>query len=165
MVPDLDLQLQTAIKALGDNIKPAVDPDDKVAVEQLGIVMATLAMVRERLPSERRFIRRVLGDEIGVAVDVGAAVGNEAVFTDDIAAARRALADPELDTAELENIRSALTSRTVSVIAEAGAAGLDALTPVLLKGAKPPLERLRAWCIPSGFEPYASEIKALDSLI
>ena len=165
MVPDLDLQLQTAIKALGDNVKPAVDPDDKVAVEQLGIVMATLAMVRERLPSQRRFIRRLLEDEIALAVDVGDALGKGAILADDIAAARSALADPELDSAELAEIRSGLTSKTVSLIAQAGTAGLEALTPVVLKGAKPSLERLRAWCVPSGFEPYASEIKALDSLI
>ena len=60
MVPDIDLQLQVAIKALSDAIAPAVDPDDKMATEQLQLVIATLTMARERLPVERRMGRRLL---------------------------------------------------------------------------------------------------------
>jgi hypothetical protein len=165
MVPDLDLQLQTVMKALADNVKPAVDPADKVAIEQLGLVLATLAMVRDRLPVQRRFIRRLLEDEIALAEAVGRAVDQAGALAADIAAARNALADPELDAPELEEIRSGLTSVTVSVIAQAGAAGLEQLTSVVLQGTKPSLERLRAWCIPSGFEPYATQLKALEAVI
>lgn len=165
MVPDLDLQLQTAIKALSDNVKPAVDPADKVATEQLGLVIATLAMVRDRLPVQRRFVRRLLEDEIALAEAVGAATGRADAIAAEVAAARAALADPERDAPEIEEVRGELTGRTVSLISEAGAAGLEVLTPIILKGAKLPLERLRAWSIPSGFEPYAAQLKTLETLL
>src|SRR3546814_20887185 len=67
MVPSVDLQLQAAIKALSDTVGPAVDPADKVASEQLHLVIATLGMVRERLPAQRRFIRRLLDDAVAIA--------------------------------------------------------------------------------------------------
>src|SRR3546814_17918669 len=50
MIPDLDLQLQVVIKALKDTVMPAVDPAHRMAIEQLGLSIATLSMVRERLP-------------------------------------------------------------------------------------------------------------------
>src|SRR3546814_16465351 len=50
MIPDLDLQLQVVIKALQDTVMPAVDPAHRMAIEQLGLSIATLSMVRERLP-------------------------------------------------------------------------------------------------------------------
>src|SRR3546814_6371792 len=72
MVPSFDLQLQAAIKALSDTVGPAVDPADKVASEQLHLVIATLGMVRERLPAQRRFIRRLLEDAVAIAGAVNA---------------------------------------------------------------------------------------------
>src|SRR3546814_15487978 len=50
MIPDLDLQLQVVIKALKDTVMPAVDPAHRMAIEQLGLSLETLSMVRERLP-------------------------------------------------------------------------------------------------------------------
>src|SRR3546814_16452109 len=50
MIPDLVLQLQVGIKALKDTVMPAVDPAHRMAIEQLGLSIATLSMVRERLP-------------------------------------------------------------------------------------------------------------------
>src|SRR3546814_20596692 len=50
MIPDLDLQLQVVIQALKDTVMPAVDPAHRMAIEHLRLSIATLSMVRERLP-------------------------------------------------------------------------------------------------------------------
>src|SRR3546814_19527781 len=50
MIPDLDLQLQVVIKALKDTVMPAVDPAHRMAIEQLGLSIATISLVRARLP-------------------------------------------------------------------------------------------------------------------
>ena len=164
MVPSLDLQLQSAIKALSDTVSPAVDPADKMAAEQLHLVIATLSMVRERLPVQRRFIRRLLEDAVALAEAVNASE-NDGGLAEAVAAARASLADPEMEAHELEATRAELTSVTVRLIAAAGGEGLDRFGAAVARGSKVPLDRLRAWSILSGFEPDSSVIKPLDAMI
>src|SRR3546814_601910 len=99
MVPSVDLQLQAAIKALSDTVGPAVDPADKVASEQLHLVSATLGMVRERLPAQRRFIRRLLEDAVAIAGAVNASEQDDGL-AEAVVVARAALADPEMRSEE-----------------------------------------------------------------
>lgn len=164
MVPSLDLQLQASIKALTDAIRPAVDPADKVASEQIHLVLATLTMVRERLPVQRRFIRRLLEDaaELGEAVN---ASERHQGLTEAISTARLALRDPELEADELEAVRSTLTNISAEVVAGAGAGGLIRFGSKIARHSKTPLDRLRAWSISSGFEPDASAVNPLNELI
>lgn len=165
MVPDLDYQLQVSLKALSDNVTPAVDPLDAVAKEQLQLVIATLTMVRDRLPIQRRFIRRLLEDEVALAIDVAAAAADGAELRARADAAVAALADPELEASELEDIRADLAALTVGKIADAGEVGLAAIAPVVLRGTKAPLDRLRAWCAASGFESDPTAVKPIESLL
>src|SRR3546814_975658 len=124
MVPSVDLQLQAAIKALSDTVGPAVDPADKVASEQLHLVIATLGMVRERLPAQRRFIRRLLEDAVAIAGAVNASEQDDGL-AEAVVVARAALADPEMEAHELETVRANLTNLTANLIAAAGGEGLD----------------------------------------
>lgn len=165
MVPDLDFQLQVSLKALSDNVVPAVDPLDAVAREQLQLVIATLKMVRERLPIQRRFIRRLLEDEIALAIEVAKASGNGSELQARADAAVAALADPELEASELEDIRADLAALTVGKIANAGQGGLAAIAPIVLRSTKPPLDRLRAWCAASGFESDPTAVKPIETLL
>ena len=165
MVPDIDLQLQIVLKSLSDIVAPAVDPADKVASEQLQLVIATLKMVRDRVPLERRMARRLLEDEIGLADRIAAAGVDDRGLLDAVAAAKDVLADPECDTLDFDNARSVLTTRTVSVIAAAGSAGVESLALAVIGGTRVPLERLRAWCLPSGFEPDPGQVAALPAVL
>lgn len=165
MIPDIDLQLQIVLKSLSDIVAPAVDTTDKVASEQLQLVIATLKMVRDHVPLERRMVRRLLGDEIALADRIAATGVADRDLVDAVAVARDALGDPECDTVDLDHVRSVLTSRTVSVIAAAGARGVDSLAQAVIGGTKVPLDRLRAWCLPSGFEPDPAQVAALQSVL
>lgn|SRR3546814_284103 len=164
MVPSVDLQLQAAIKALSDTVGPAVDPADKVASEQLHLVIATLGMVRERLPAQRRFIRRLLEDAVAIAGAVNASEQDDGL-AEAVVVARAALADPEMEAHELETVRANLTNLTANLIAAAGGEGLDRFGLAVARGSKMPLDRLRAWSIMSGFEPNPSTVPALNTLI
>jgi hypothetical protein len=171
MVPDLDLQLQVAIKALVDNIVPAVDPANKVAVEQLYLTVATLTMVRNRVPLARRFTRRLLEDDLLMAEAVRELIASSditgaAALAQAVARGRDALADPEMDTHELENVRAHLTGTTVSaIVAAQGGAAAAALEKLVLNVANRPLARHRAWCLPAGFEPDPSQIEPIETLL
>jgi hypothetical protein len=50
MIISLDLQLRVVIKALREVVAPALDPANELAKEQLGLSIATLAVVQARLP-------------------------------------------------------------------------------------------------------------------
>lgn len=164
MVPDIDLQLQAAIKALTDVIGPAVNTDDKMASEQLHLVIATLRMARERLPVRRRFVRRLLEDAIELAETVNAE-GARPALAQQISEAREALHDPELEATEIEAIRGRLSAATAQIIADAGVEGLRVFGKDVARGSAVPVARLRAWSTPSGFEPQVDELATLDTLI
>lgn len=164
MVPSLDLQLQAALKALSDTVAPAIDPADKMATEQLHLVIATLGMVRERLPVQRRLIRRLLEDAIALAEQIDK-TEEDGALVEETVAARAALSDPELEAHELEAVRTRLTSIIVKLIASAGGEGLDRFGATVAKGSKMPLDRLRAWSAVSGFEPDPTAVKPLESLL
>ena len=53
-------QLQTVIKAMTDVILPAVDPNNKLAQEQAGLVIAILNLIAQRMP----LIYRYEGEEL-----------------------------------------------------------------------------------------------------
>lgn len=171
MVPDLDLQLQVAIKALIDNVVPAVDPANKMAVEQLQLTVATLTMVRSRLPLARRFTRRSLEDDIAMLRSLRGLIPVADIAPADalggaIARGQALLADPETDTDTLEDYRTILAEITVSAIKELqdgpAAAAVESL---VLNATRRSIERRRAWCLPSGFEPYPSCIPAIETLL
>lgn len=165
MVPDIDLQLQVSIKALCDAVSPAVDPADKIATEQLQLVIATLTMARERLPVERRMVRRLLEDDIALARRIAAVVTDDGFLSGSIADAQTALADPELGTSELAAIRSELTKNSASMIVAAGQDGISVLAPIVVDGSRASLARLRSWCEPSGFEPDPGQLMSLSGLL
>jgi hypothetical protein len=171
MVPDLDLQLQVTIKALTDNVMPAVDPANKMAVEQLHLTVATLTMVRSRLPIARRFTRRSLEDDIAMLDSLHglmpvADTAQADALANATARARTLLADPEADTNALEDYRTILAEITVSIIRElqSGPAAA-AVESLILDATRRSIERRRAWCLPSGFEPYPSRIPAIEALL
>jgi hypothetical protein len=164
MDPDLDLQLKVAMKALGDTIGPAIDPANKPALEQFGLVMATLGMVREHLPVQRRFVRRQLEDAIRLAGPLDAAAG-EGALASAIAAGKAVLADPEAEADAIEAHRGALNGQASAVIAGLDAAGLESVRAIVLDHARPGLERTRAWFAGAGFEAGATDVRPLDALL
>lgn len=49
MQPSIDLRLRTMMKALSDVVMPAIDPGNRVALEQAGIVLGSMDMLREQI--------------------------------------------------------------------------------------------------------------------
>ena len=169
MVPDFDLQLQAVLKALRDTVAPAVDPANKVAIEQLHLSMATIAMVRDRLPQARRFARRQLEDGLELARAVAAAAGRDPMIDRgplDTARASAQLNDAAADTQGFEAANAALTVETVAVInAAQNGTAIAAIDAAVLRYSAPAIERARAWCLSAGFEPDPTAIRPLAALL
>lgn len=169
MVPNLDLQLQVAIKALTDVVSPAVSPSNKMATEQLGLTIATLQMVRDRLPISRRFARRSLEDALVLAEAVLATddgIGGDRALASLVADVRVALEDPTCETDELEHLLAGINAGTCAVIAAAQDTPASRKIEIaVLNLSAGRIERGRSWCLPAGFEPNPEQIPPISSLI
>lgn len=171
MVPDFDLQLQAAIKALRETVAPAVDPANKVAMEQLHLSIATIAMVRDRLPLARRFARRQLEDTLDLARAVATAARADtaidlAGLDAAVAAGPALLADADADTEDFEATNATVTGATLTVInAAQTSAAIGAIDAAVLKASAPVFERARAWFLSAGFEPDPTAIRPLTALL
>lgn len=164
MVPDLDLQLQAVIKALTDTVMPAVDPAHRMAVEQLGLSIATLSMVRERLPLAG--LRE--WQELANAVALGKATIEETPSV----ALQKALG---AGAALLESVRPApgaraQAARTIltavsGAVCEAGDGEATALMRAVVEASRPALDLARAWGKSAGFEPDPDEVPEVADLL
>lgn len=159
MIPEIDVQLAAIAKSLADNVLPAVDPANAMAVEQLHLALATLGIVRQRLPDLHAFLRRDLADNCALARAIG-------VPAAEWQRAEAALATPGCGPQQIE--------REVRELKEAISARIDAVrgTPdegpvaaAVMAAQEPMILRLRAWAIGMGFEPDPGQIPDLSVLI
>lgn len=162
MVPDADLQLQVAIKALSEAVAPAIDPANRLAMEQLHLSIATLGLVRSGLPFQHRRARRELGDAAELAASIALA---GAPRPDLIDAARALLDDPAADEVVLDTLRRDLLEQIeAAVITASGTPAERAVAKATVTGSRAALDLARAWCQPAGFEVRES-VSPLDQLL
>jgi hypothetical protein len=167
MVPDIDLQLQAVIKALTDTVMPAIDPANKMAVEQAGLAVATLAMARSRLPLVRRLVRHGLDMAIATAEELLAAVPAAATgLAAPLDAARQALLDPARDTADIDTTLRALND-AIGALVDASSSDPDiaVIEAIILRRGKLVTDLGRAWTMPAGFEPNPASVPTIESLL
>lgn len=164
MVPDLDLQLQVVIKALRDTVMPAVDPAHRMAVEQLGLSIATLGMVRSRLP----LLNLREWQDLANAITLGRAVLADApsIAVNDAlkeAETLRELACPAPEA------RPAATRAILSAVSAAVKTADDQLAATLMRTvveySQPALDLARAWGKSAGFEPDPDQVPEVATLL
>lgn len=165
MVPDPDLQLKMVIKALSETVTPAVDPNNKVAQEQLHLSVATLGVLRSRLPMTRRYYRALAQDAVDLAQQLEQATGASSALGAAVDAVSNALADPALENEEIElargQLHEAITQHLDQIDENLKASARD----IVMEGSLNSIERQRAWFVGSGFEPNADRIPAIESVI
>lgn len=162
MVPDLELQIGVVIKALSDTVIPALDPSQKVAMEQLGLSIATLGMVRSHLPLEAAREWAALSHAHNLAASVNEALA-ERCLTDPLDAAKSLLAEGNPPPgARKEATRHLLAA--VSQIAREESTP-QAVLKLIVERSKASTDLVRAWSIGSGFEPDPDQVPAIEELL
>ncbi len=165
MVPDPDLQLQMVIKALSETVSTAVDPDNKVAQEQLHLSIATLGMMRSRLPMTRRFYRALAQDALTLAKDLEEKTGQSGTLTQAMNDVGQALTDPGIENEAIEQSRARLHEAITDHLAQIDKSLGTVARDIVMQGSLGSIERQRAWFVESGFEPNADRIPAISELI
>jgi hypothetical protein len=166
MVPDADLQLQVVIKALQETVAPALDGTNRLAVEQMHLSIATLTMLKSRLPLLHGAARQELANAVTLATAASSASGGAARdgLYAAVESAQGALGDSAIATSELAVRKSELLAATSTFIEAHGAMTVDLLRAVVT-ASKPQFDLARAWCIGAGFEPDPQEVPPLDTLL
>jgi hypothetical protein len=159
MIPEIDVQLAAVAKSLADNVMPAVDPANAMAIEQLHLTLATLAIVRQRLPDLHAYLRRDLADNIALARQIGANAGV-------IADSEGVLASPESSPQRIEaQVRALKEAISATIDAARGTPAAADVAAAVLAAQDPMILRMRAWAIGMGFEPDPSQIPDLTELL
>ncbi|QUT07214.1 hypothetical protein KFK14_07330 [Sphingobium phenoxybenzoativorans] len=165
MVLDINLQLNVVMKALRDAVGPAVDPGNKMAVEQLQLSIATLNMVIDRLPLVRKCVRRALADTIEMAERISE-LDESNPLDPQVTRARAALLDPALDNEDLDVIRQDLLSRVTALFShERRPDARRAMARAIVAASKPQTDMARAWCVNSGFELDPSVLPKIEAIL
>ena len=170
MIPEIDTQLAAVIKALSDNILPAVDGSNPMAAEQIQLCLATLGLVKAHLPDLHRYLRRDLETHVLLAGELKQ-LADKAGVTPDFAlhaieASTRMLADPEMGATEIEQQARRLKEAIIELIAATrGTSAERDVAAIIIKAEEIVILRSRAWSIGMGFEPDPTQIPSLNQLL
>jgi hypothetical protein len=170
------LQIRTAIKALTDVVLPAVDPDNKLAQEQVRLVIGALAIVAQRMPLVYRYQRAELDRFIVLAEtlqtqtqDIPESAEALRALTTAVVSAKdvldRARADPtELEEA-IRDLRDYVGALITAAYSQGAGARSKAISTTVTAHAKQQLLRERAWLIGQGWEADPGSIPPIETLI
>lgn len=170
------IQLQSVIKALSDVVLPAIDPNNKPAVEQGKLSIGLLALLAQQLPLQFRFdcdeLARLIATsrELSVHAQGGAgtqtalAALNEAVLVAGFSldAARSSPTDIE---AQVRALRFAAGALITEVHRDGDVACRPKIQQAVLAMSKEQLLRDRSMMLMQGWEPDPKAIPPLDELL
>ena len=162
-----DLALQAVLKSLTEVIAPAVDPGDKMAQEQIGLVIGLLTLVKSRLPIAFGYSCDELARLTKLAEAILPAAGSETLrvaLDRGASTLERAQASPgDLNTA-IGALRSAIGDAASTLPARSDAAGRAAVR-ALLDASSAQLLRERSWVSMQGWESDPGSLPDLEMLI
>jgi len=166
------LQIQTVIKAMMEDVIPAMDQTNQLAMQSAQLTIGTLMLISQHLPLEYRYdcdeLARLLATSKTLATQAGGLTA-----TSELAAAGKVAADV-LDRARaepseiLDAIRSlrAATADTVRAVYAEGSDSVQAsVEKTVLAMSKEQLLRDRSWLLMQGWEPNPALVPAIDTLL
>ncbi|MCX7062470.1 MAG: hypothetical protein NTZ11_16480 [Gammaproteobacteria bacterium] len=169
-------QIPALIKSLTDVVLPAVDPANKLALEQGQLVVGMLHLMAQRLPLQYRYDRHELVSYVALsdqlltqAATITEAAAARQALTEAAADARALLARAGAEPAEIEAANSLLRERVGALITAAAttadAAALRSINTTVMTHAEAQLLRERAWVALQGWEGPAAALPAVETLI
>lgn len=165
MVPHISLQLQVVQKALSEVVAPAVDSSHKVAQEQLGLSIATLNMVMDRLPYSRKLVRKELAIAISMAKAV-AASASSSTLSSAVDIAQQVLNDVDAENSDIAAQKEELMGRLANLVDTADdAESRTRISRIIIRESKAQANLYRRWCVASGFDHDPSKLPELDDAL
>ncbi len=171
------LQIQTIIKAITEDIIPALDQGNQLAMQSAQLAIGTLTLISQHLPLEYRFDCDELGRLVSAAGTLGEKASDGGSYTasakEELDAARisgrevleRARAEPAEILAAIRRLRSATAETVRATYAEGGEATQAQVAKVILSVSAEQLLRDRSWLLMQGWEPDPKAVPAIEGLL
>jgi hypothetical protein len=169
------LQIQTIIKAMTEDIIPALDQTNQLAMQSAHLTIGTLALIAQHLPLEYRYDCDELARLIETAKSLGAQLKPEGGAT---AAAElteagkvgsdvlsRARAEPGEIVDAVRRLRAASAKAVTAVYAAGDETAQAAVQKSVLSISKQQLLRDRSWLLMQGWEPDPKSIPGIAELL
>jgi hypothetical protein len=170
------LMVPTMVRAMTETVLPAIDPENKLAVEQARLVVGILQLLSKRLPLLGRYDRIELRDYVTLANRlVGSSRGDATTarasvdVTGSMERAQRVLDNPASDADAIERELLALRedmSRLVRAVHQDGeASSRAAVRRAVVEASRAETDRARAWVLPQGWEADPSAVRPIEALL
>ncbi len=169
------LQIQTIIKAMTEDIIPALDQTNQLAMQSAHLTIGTLALIARHLPLEYRYDC----DELARLIECGKSLGAQLKPKGGLTAAAelteagkvgsdvlsRARAEPGEIVEAVRRLRAA-SAKVVTAVYEAGdEAAQAAVQKTVLVMSKHQLLRDRSWLLMQGWEPDPKSVPGIAELL
>jgi hypothetical protein len=171
-----EFQIQTIIKAMMEDVIPALDQTNQLAMQSAQLTIGTLMLISQHLPLQYRYdcdeLQRLLalaetlraqakrGDKTGAALSALQLAGQTG---QDVL--QRARAEPGEILAAIRELRAAAAEMVRAVYAEGAEASQTAVGKAVLGMSREQLLRDRSWLLMQGWEPDPKSIPAIDTLL
>ncbi|MGQ0620383.1 MAG: hypothetical protein ACT4QA_10775 [Panacagrimonas sp.] len=170
------LQIQTIIKAMMEDVLPALDQTNQLAMQSAQLTIGTLHLISQHLPLEYRYDCDELARLLATAETLrGQAKDGEktrAALADLDEAGRvgadvlnRARAEPSEILGAVHGLRAATAETVRAVYAEGSESAQAAVEKTVLAMSKEQLLRDRSWLLTQGWEPDPRAVPAIDTLL
>ncbi|MEJ2409885.1 MAG: hypothetical protein P8Y58_12525 [Novosphingobium sp.] len=164
MVPDIDLLIGSALRAMKDVVAPAIPSEKGVAAEQAGLIIGVLSLLQQRVGFEGARSRKELEIAVELAEQLVPVLSDPGALKAGLEAARQGR-DEAMDERKRDGIRKALLACLASAIDNEGdREAQDRLLRAVLNVSSRQTSLTRAWSLPSGFEPAANGVDPLIAL-
>ncbi|OAN98978.1 hypothetical protein A8B75_19475 [Sphingomonadales bacterium EhC05] len=166
MTPSIEVRLTSVLHGLRDVVFPAINPDEALAIEQSGLILAQLTMLMEQLPYAERY-HRLCSEDARSAADAivqGASGGPSSVSAAEALTAM--LTDSVGDDAHADYlvIAGGIAALTNAIAEDADAGWRVRVNSEVLAFSIRQNTRERVWFKDAGFDPNPSELPDLASL-
>lgn len=170
------LQIQTIIKAMMEDVLPALDQTNQLAMQSAQLTIGTLHLISQHLPLEYRYdcdeLARLLataatlrlqakgGEKTGFALaelDEAGKIGADVLD--------RARAEPTEILAAVQRLRAAAAETVRAVYVEGPEPAQAAVEKTVLAMSKEQLLRDRSWLLMQGWEPDPKAVPGIDTLL
>ncbi|MDX9789127.1 MAG: hypothetical protein RBT11_20295 [Desulfobacterales bacterium] len=170
------IQLQGIMKTMKDNVLPAIDPNNKVAIEQTNLILGTLSLMLQRIDLEYRYdcdeLQRLLGfSNVLIQQTKGGLESRSAIAELEIVTAQcedvldRARVEPKELLKAVRSLRAKVSEVIMAIFLDGEAESKKAIREGVLAHAKEQLLRERSWFIQQGWEPDSEKVPAIESLL
>ena len=166
------LQIQTVIKAMMEDVIPAMDQSNQLAMQSAQLTIGTLMLISQHLPLEYRYdcdeLARLLATAKTLAsqaagLDAGGALAAASSKAADVL--DRARAEPAEIVDAIRVLRAATADTVRAVYAEGTDAAQATVEKTVLAMSKEQLLRDRSWLLMQGWEPNPALVPAIDTLL